>query len=309
MAHLPPPRNAVDVNQLFFPGATSEILADLWAQGEPYRADKFLPALDFYSYLFIYEYLLDRDENEIRFPDIQLLLRTGRHDTKVASQIITHVIQWINPSLPSNEKNDSGNRSLLWHDLVPAFSSNNPEQAKAEARGLQRHIFDIIRGRIAELTAPAMDCYLSQMPNIGDGYLERFEHPVWRDILALVDSVASGRFKGPLAKFNTQGLGSLLVQPTSRLVPAFRTAICRIPEVACNPVLRAAIDPLISDITPLIISWAMKQCKEGLRAQDLGKVPPWPSSIRVTINALYLELGQHIKIDSTDSTLRQVCSP
>lgn len=218
-----------------------------------------------------------------RFPDIQAMLRTGRRDGKAVSQLICHVVQWVNPS-PTKVGDRENNKPPLWRDLIWPFRAGSSSQGDAEgqAQELQRRIFDVVRHRVTELSD------LSKMPDANEeSYLERFESPIWKDILVVVYSMVGSGFHGVVAKFNQQDPTTLALRQDSTVVSAIFKAIRKVPDIAQNPALRTsqAFDILIGKLSPVIITWASEQCTEALRAQELGQAPPLPPSVLKTVSS------------------------
>jgi hypothetical protein len=226
----------------------------------------------------MYEIILQSPH--LRFPDIQRTLRVGRAQGKTVSSLMNHVVQWLNPG-PT-----SGDKSQLWQGLLP----ESPEKNDGEARLLQSEIFNLVRDRTDELTST----YLTRFPNDAkDSYLERFQLPIWRDILIAVRKAIGPRFQGVLGKYNTQDpAASLPLQSESTFIQAFRNAISHIPHVSRNPALRSsqALQALMSEISPIITAWAIQQCGAALQEQTLSRTPPWPPSIRESVSCQLREL-------------------
>jgi hypothetical protein len=222
-----------------------------------------------------------------RFPDIHATFRTGRRDGKAVSQLICHVVQWVNPS-PTKVGDRENNKPPLWRDLMCPFKVGSTSQGDTEgqAQELQRRIFDVVRYRVDDLS------HLSKMPDTNEeSYLERFESPIWKDILVVVHSMVGTRFQGVMAKFNQQDPITLALREDSTFVSAIFKAIRQVPGIAQNPALRnkQALDILMGKLSPVIIAWASEQCTEALLAQELGRAPPLPPSVLETVSS---ELGK-----------------
>jgi hypothetical protein len=121
----------------------------------------------------------------------------------------------------------------------------------------------------------------------GESYLERFEKPIWRDLLITVHSMVGPHFQGVLAKFNQQDPTTIVSRQKSTLVSAITKAIRHAPEIAQNRALRSdqALDALMTNISPIILVWASEQCTEALRIQRLGQAPPWPPSVLQSVTS------------------------
>lgn len=259
LTKLPASRSITDVQGIFYPNAPAEILADLEAFGHSHRRPRFLTTYDDIAYHQLYQTILEN--HDLQFPDIQAVLRNGRQDGKVLSQVMNHVSQWLNP--------DSTPKVTLF---------------------LQQRIFNLVRGRMGEFADGGISSYLSKLPNEGgDAYLERFSCQIWRDLLIRVHEVAGARFQGSLAKFNNQHPTSLPAQSEPSLMRALRETVSRMPEISGNPALRSskAIDALLTTLS----TWATQQIEEALRAQRLGQMPLWPPKIRELVLAQQSELG------------------
>ncbi|KAG9239787.1 hypothetical protein BJ878DRAFT_38335, partial [Calycina marina] len=275
-----PSRLASDVREQFYPNGPLE--EDLELVSSEYRRTKFLVSLDDEIYHSAYEAVLQFSDQ--RFPDIQATLRTSRNDGKAISRLMSHVVQWLNPS-PSEVGDRENNKPQLWRDLIYPFticSNSSQGSTEGQARELQRQIFDIVRGRVGELSS------LTVMPDKGgDAYLERFQIPIWKEILIAVHPMIGAQFQGVLAKFNTQDPATIISQRESTLISAIRLGIRQVPEVAQNPALRSdqALDIIMTKITPFIVAWASEQCTEALRVQRSGQAPPWPPSILQSVTS------------------------
>lgn len=279
-----PSRSATDVQSLFYLDAPPNVVLEV--DGGSYRRSDFLGAFDDTAYYNAWQAVLAFPER--RFPDIQAMLRTGRHDGKVMSQVMTHVVQWVNPA-PAKVGDRENNKPPLWRDLTGAFKHGSGGQGAAEgqAQELQRRIFDVLRGRINEVSD------LSKMPDTdGESYLERFESSIWKDILVTVHGMVGPYFYGVMAKFNKEDPITLTSRQEPSLVSAIGKAIRKAPDIAQNPALRnkAAIEILMGKLSPLIIAWAFEQCTETLRIQELGRAPALPPSVLKTISSTVRDL-------------------
>jgi hypothetical protein len=281
LSTLPSPHSVTDVRKIFYPNATIDDLVNIEAPDSSFRRPGFIAQVSDTEYRDIYEAVFRY--HDLEFPDIQKILRGSRAQGKAISQVINHVVQWINPSPKS------GDRTQLRQEFLPAFQNGGD----TKARKLQRRIFDIVRDRMAELTDGS--ACLSKLPNdVGSAYLERFKLPIWRDILVEVHNAIGANFQGPLVQFNTQDPLNLQVQQESTLVQAIQDAISKIPQVARNPALRTtkALESLIKEISPAITSWAKNESDEAMHAQAIRLSSPWPSSVREFVASQRSELGE-----------------
>jgi hypothetical protein len=305
-------QSAPDVQNLFYPDALPGVVLEV--DGGSCRHPTFLQALNDMAYYDAYQAVLTFPDR--RFPDLQAMFRTGRRDGKAVSQLILHVVQWVNPS-PTKVGDRENNKPPLWRDLMYPFNVGGSSQGAIEgqAQELQRRIFDTVRYRVDELSD------LSKMPDTEkESYLERFESPLWKEILVMVHSMVNTGFQGVMAKFNQQDPITLALRDDSTFISAISKAICQVPNITQNPALRnkQALGILVGKLSPVIITWASEQCTEALQAQELGQAPPLPPSVLeivsselAKLNSLLPQLDpvQHQVSRSGSKATRQSLSP
>ena len=274
LIRLPRPYSAASVREFFYPSAPLEALRDLNVEGQSYRRPKFLAELQSSGYYHAYQSALELPSDLL---DVSAILRTSRSDGRAVSQVMCHIVQWLNPQ-PSKIADRENNKPPLWREFVAPLRDSFGDQAEEQSRELQRQIFKVVRDRIDELTRGNVGSYLSKLPSKEEGqaYLERFGSPIWKDILVATHSVVGPNFQGLLCGFNTRDPKSLPSPAESRtLVQAVDQAIRCIPEITCNPAFQnpVALETLMSQISPLISDWASKQCGEALVAQIPSQTP------------------------------------
>ncbi|KFY82708.1 hypothetical protein V498_08489 [Pseudogymnoascus sp. VKM F-4517 (FW-2822)] len=132
----------------------------------------FLVGLEHGHYHNAARYVLDHAGQE--FIDIPALLRTGRRDGKIMSEVMCHVRIWIN-SQPTEVSDCENNKPQLWRDFVPALEIDFGGQALRRLRELQRQLFSVMKGGLDQLEG-------SLGGNVvfvdDDTYLERFRLPI-----------------------------------------------------------------------------------------------------------------------------------
>jgi len=79
------------------------------------------------------------------------MLRTSRSDGRAVSQVIYHIIQWLNPQ-PSKIADRENNKPPLWREFIAPLRDGFGDRAEEQSRELQRKIFKVVRDRIGELT-------------------------------------------------------------------------------------------------------------------------------------------------------------
>lgn len=283
-AQLSPSWSPTDLQRMFYPNAPAEVLADLESMGSLHRRPKFLASMGDAKYHQIYQTILQSPK--LRFPDAQAILRAGRHLGKVSSQVVNHVVHWLNAN-PTQVGERDPNKPQLWRDFLPAFDGESRTPVD-EARCLQRQICDIVYKRLDEFAEGINGSYLSKWPSAeDDSYLKRFERPVWRDLLVGVYRMVGARFQGQLAKFNTEDPEHLPCQPESTLVQAFAEAITRIPDVSRNPALSRtkALEVLIAKISPIVSTWATEQCEEAQKTERFNQTSLRPLAAQEIVMA------------------------
>jgi hypothetical protein len=273
LAKLPVSRSTLDVQNIFFPGAPAEVLADPATKGSLHRRPKFLTTVDAATYQRIYQTILESPN--MRFPDFHAVLREGRRLGKVMSQVTNHVVHWLNAS-PTKVGERDPNKPLLWHNFLPAFDGEISQRSD-RARHLQRQIFEVVRPRVEEFTDSINHSYLSMLPRAEDeSYPERFTRPAWRDLLITIHRAVGAQFQEPLCKFNTEDPESLPSQPQSTFTQALAAAIGGIPDVSRNPALSSsqALEILMAKISPIVTAWAAEQCKAAPKAGSSTPMSP-----------------------------------
>lgn len=286
---LPRPCSSANTHELFYPKAPNDVLADPSDQGHLYRRSGFLVGLEHGHYHNAARYILGNGGQE--YIDIEALLRTGRRDGKVLSQLMSLVTQWIN-SEPTKVKDRENNKPQLWRDFIPALKIEHDNTAPRKARELQRLVFASAKGRLDQLEG-SLGGDISD-----DTYLERFRSPAWRDILMTVRDAAGGQLLENLATFELPDPKSALCEQEAGLIGSLSYAIGRLPEVTGNPALRVSgcVEELMLRISPIVTEWAAQNCQKGLTAQATGKVPRWPLSIRKFVEE------QHQALSGTSSS-------
>lgn len=280
LAQLSPSRSAADVQRIFFPHAPVEVLADPKINDSLHRRPKFLAAVDDTAYQQIYQKVLG--STNLCFPDFQGILRVGRHQGKVMSQVMNHVVHWLNAN-PTKVSDRDPNKPQLWQNFLLAFDGES-----GQARRLQRQIFEFVGSRVDEFTSDSNNSYLATLPHAqDDSYLKRFVSPVWQDLLISVHKTVGLRFQEPLSKFNTSDLEGLPSQPESTLTQAFSDAITRIPDVSRNPALSSqqALEVLMAKISPIVTAWAAEQCKETQTAASPNRMSPRALAVEEIVRA------------------------
>jgi hypothetical protein len=305
LARLKPARSTADLQGLFYPSASADVLANLETKGSLRRRKGFLATCTDSTYHGIYATILKSPD--LRFFDIQAFFRVGREHGKILSQVLTHVGQWLNPSVAPVGVRDA-NKPPLWMDFLPAFRDGDRDQPEERARSLQRQILVSLRDRVDELARGPASSYLSKLPDAqGDAYLERFSHAIWRDLLLVVHSAVGARFRGSLIRFNTQDPSNLPQQSQSTLMCSFRNSVCRVPEISSNPALRSstALDALMV----VVKAWAVEQNEKALRAQRLNQMPPWPSQAQEVVASQQNELSSSVSAAEPDNMSLPIGTP
>ena len=255
--------------------------------GQLYRRRKFLASLDNSSYLTAYQSACNISQG---FIDIAALLWTSRSDGRTVSQVMKHVIHWINPD-PSRIADRENSKPPLWREFIVPLRIRFGDEAPAQAQKLQRQIFSVLEGQLGELTSGEAASYLSQMPGEdGEAYLKRFEIPTWRNILVAAHAVVGPHFRAPLCQFNTEDPESLQTEAQSTgLVEAVECAIRSHPEVAQNEDLQdpAALDALMLQVSLVISNWRSTQRSRASAASNPCRLPS-PA-------ALQQDLGEEVQ--------------
>jgi hypothetical protein len=199
-------------------------------------------------------------------------------------------------------------------DFLPSLKEKHGDLADEKLVLLETQLYDILRSRICELVDGEACSYLERLPAdvIGDGYLERFACPIWKDLLVAVHGAAGGVFKCPvLQRFNTQDPGTFHFHTRPKLTKAIAGALHCLPEIQRNPALREidAIEELMTAISPVVVNWAARRCRDALNAQKFTHVTPWsPSTLKLVVSEcesfdLALKQPDNGKVAGSDDTV------
>jgi hypothetical protein len=128
------------------------------------------------------------------FVRLKLTLEIRKSDGKALSQIISHVVAWVNPR-PSDVKRTGNNKPPLCKDLEPAFRAVHSGAAAAEIEQmsiqLERDVLERALSRLEELdrltSGLTLGEFLAGDESGSAAYGSRFVHDgLWRDILEIV---------------------------------------------------------------------------------------------------------------------------
>jgi hypothetical protein len=287
LARFTNPRQAEEVQELFFPGHEGD--------ESRLRAKGFFADLDDDAYDEMYETV--RLHPITAFPDIHALLKTSKQDGKTMSVIMAHVGQWLNRE-PFRVTDRGSNKPPLRQDLLPGLRSRyGDDDAEAKSIDLQGNVLEFVREHVRPLTDPSIAHFLEQFPHDHPAaYVERFEHDPWRGLLAVVYQVCGPHFQGDaMLRFNRQDPSTLTGTHTSAISQGMCHALFRFPEVCRNPALqgKAAEEALCNLIRPMVMRWAMQQCKAALADPDLA----WPEP---TLRLLRQDLERYQSLARTE---------
>ena len=275
------------VDERFYPGAPLDSTLDDEAKAAQYRSPKLLTALTHTEYYTAYKATRTAMKVAGAFPDIAAILSRGRKEGPLLSQVMSQVVQWINPE-PTLVIHRQKGKPPHWKDFIPALKATVPGEADRAAQQLQRDIFEVVRGRWDELEG-ILGGDINQL-----AYVARFGHPIWHDLVVLVRQTVGPRFVGCMARYNDElpPLPSSNPQPT--LIQDVDGAIRRLLQASRNPALQtpAAITQLIGRISPLITEWAIDCCDRGLKAQTNPRTPQWPASVLKQVQEDRLAIGK-----------------
>ncbi len=102
---------------LFYP----ELVGDPYSDEPGARRHKFLSALDDEKYKEFYLHILTRVD--LRFPDVQLLMKTTKREGKIMSTVIAHIGCWLN-NTPAVVQERNASKPLLRTAFLPALQKN-----------------------------------------------------------------------------------------------------------------------------------------------------------------------------------------
>lgn len=263
----------LELQKLFYPYARNDQV-DI-SSGNTGRRPKFLAKLSDEHYESLYQYLKGNPLGH--FPDICKMLKTKKDDVKLMSQVLEHVVLWLNRNPIALYDNTRKNRPLLREDFVPYLEQHMPivreengeaftETSEEASIRLEREVLDFARHRITELEQPGVSKCLEVFPDehVDEDtvYAERFNWEFWRDLLQHVTKFLGGSFE----PWWTSEASSRAPSSLTRHFCSFMTGV---PEVASNPALNStdAIYQLERIIDTAVVGWALSRTEEAIQGQ------------------------------------------
>lgn len=288
------------------------------------RRSGFLSSLDKEAYDGLCRHL--QQNLTLRFPDVQPLLTIKKEEGKVMTQVIDHVVRWVNTQPADIVDKHENNKSLRRQDLIPAIEdlmitthgddwwAQRREDGDVDgaddmaswldlrSRTLERQVIDYIRSHMTEFRDPSTKHYLDMMPEEYDEhYAERFSTgDLWTGLFHIVQHALGPAFR-PVWEDSTServSADNAIHQPQSEMrhrppASAITRAICgqlgSIPEVKENPALRGvyASNELGAYIDHAVLSWASDRCRKAVENNESDEGHPWSIEALHAIQVAY----------------------
>lgn len=300
LVRLPHPRLAKDVQDLFFPKLEEEREADV----SRLRVRGFLEDLHDTRYDEVYHLIISHPE--ITFPNVHKLLKTNQRDGRIMRTIMAHVGQWLNQE-PFRVTDRASDKPLLRKDFLPALRQRFPDTADAESIELQQRILHFVQTRMGDWTQTTVGRFLEVYPiDAVDTYRERFDYPVWKDLLYLVYEFCGPHFQADaMILFNQEPPSRSNAWPIFTIAHSMCQVLHQLPEVTHNPALHgtAATQALRDRLQTPILQWAIEQCESFLDGKDDVSSEPRLPIIREQLARYRAQLEG--KQDSTVETIKR----
>lgn len=251
------------------------------------------------DYRRVCEYLVENPSTA--FPNVSAILTLRKEEGSLLVHIMEHVVTWLNRAPSALYNGQRKNKPLLREDFLPTLAqlSSDPDAMSIE---LEQTVLDFSRTRLAELSQPAVKHFLAIMPKpagIHDEkreakeaaeYAERFVWPFWSGLLDAVFGVLGPSFQPWWTKFAVKDGPGVDKDVRSSFARTIGKTLGDMPEVAQNPALssKGALDNLVGVLDGVVLRWAAKQCREGLRRQQDGGQPSeslWPVATTELVKA------------------------
>ncbi|EXA30946.1 hypothetical protein FOVG_17723 [Fusarium oxysporum f. sp. pisi HDV247] len=326
--------DATDVHQVFYPkednkngdGNPNKPSASSTAKSVPKasRRSGFLSSLDKEAYDGLCRHL--QQNLTLRFPDVQPLLRIKKEEGEIMTQVMDHVVRWVNTQPADIIGLHENNKPLRRDDLIPAIkrlmttaygddwwaqlreddgvdgTDDVASWLDLRSRTLERQVLDYVRSHMTEFRDPSTKHYLDLMPEEHDEhYAERFSTgDLWTGLFHIVQHAVGPAFRPVWEDSISQRVGANdgVHQPQSEMrhkppASAITRAICsqlgNIPEVKENPALRGvyASSELGAYINHAVLSWALGRCRRAVENNESDDGEPWSIEELQTIQVAY----------------------
>ncbi|KAJ3539659.1 hypothetical protein NM208_g5402 [Fusarium decemcellulare] len=305
-AALPKGYTSTDVQKLFYPEQTEELQLpsqERHQSGET-RHKGFLLELGDESFSQVYRHISD---HPTPFPDVKRLLKITKEEGRILTQVMIHVVAWVNSNPAIIIDRRQNNKPLIREDLKPALqkrkasaqrdetpdgmTANEDDAAQLEQESIQleQAVLDAVCNQMDLFKTPAIRPSLDIMPDDDkDGYKERFRNEPWNTVLAKVEDVIGPLFSSALTPANP-GLiykDTHREKPTSSITRAICELVNHIPEIAENPALHShqAYQELGAYIDRAVLEWAVQRCRQQLKICNDDPDKAEPDELRQTVD-------------------------
>ncbi|KAM0541483.1 hypothetical protein ACHAPJ_013218 [Fusarium lateritium] len=276
------------------------------------RRNGFFGLLNKEAFDGLFHYL--QENVSLRFPDLQPFLRMKKEEGETLTQVMDHVVRWMNSQpvdiVGLHENNKPLRRNDLklgtshfmsakwgfdwWDQLKDKLSGNGIDDAAswldARSRDAEDQTLDYVQSHMTEFRDPSMKHYMDSMPEEPyECYVERFyTETLWADLLRTVANAIGPEFR-PVWKDSMPEFIDVYEeshqsqhethgkQAASSLTRAICSQLGNIPEVKCNPALSGiyASTELGAYIDRAVLSWATTRCRNAMESNESDNGARW----------------------------------
>ncbi|KAF5002323.1 hypothetical protein FDECE_10647, partial [Fusarium decemcellulare] len=195
------------VRRLFYPKVPPSAAAAATLAHTAKRQPGFLAAIDDMGYYELYKRIANT--RQLRFPNIHRIVSLTKEEGKVLSQVMGHVVAWLNeaPTMIVNRRDN--NKPPLRADITARLEHCSDQTVRAAEKRLgtfvwdpdhiisapetasillQHEVLDFVLQHLADFRNPAVKLYLEQAPREVEvaQYTKRFSHETWSEVLTIV---------------------------------------------------------------------------------------------------------------------------
>jgi hypothetical protein len=237
--------------------------------------------LDDEKYKEFYLHILTRVD--LRFPDVQLLMKTTKREGKIMSTVIAHIGYWLN-NTPAVVQERNASKPLLRTAFLPALQKRYGKHANQKSIELEYQVLTYVREQMHTFTDKAAEHFLDVLPTSTEqDYNRRFDHSPWKNILIMVHATVGPYFENEIvARFNREDPSTLQSKPLKTILHDICDGISSSPEIAQSSVLgkKAAIQTLHETLQPVIAKWAVDQYDKALQSSSDDWAPAELAQVR-----------------------------
>lgn len=266
------------VKQLFYPAQEKN-------ESSAMRHRGFFLELSDEAYNRTYHRIVDRPR--LVFPNVQKLLKTTKEEGRIMTQVLIHVVAWLNPNPTVIIDKRQNNKPLIREDLKSAIRERQlPSLFRAENSNsdmntgimggkdqstqleklsiqLEKAVLDVVRDQMDLFKSVAIKVSLSIFPDDEKNeYRERFANKAWKKVLDTVEEIIGPVFGPSLlpTTFRATSDATNLDQSMSKMTREICARVLEIPKVARDQALQCpeAYQELSASIDHAVRQWTLR---------------------------------------------------